>query len=174
MIYFTSDWHLNHQNILKLAKRPFKDVIHMQREFIYNIIKTISSKSDKLFMLGDMSFGNKDNLLSFIESIKAPIFVIPGNHDKNNICNFLRRRGVNVLPRGTFTFEYKELIVSLSHRPIERDLLRKNEINIHGHKHYKRKGVMKSSHYYDCGVDNNNFAPIGLNEVLMKRRNLLR
>lgn len=62
MDYFTSDWHLNHDKIIRYSSRPFDNVIQMKRTLLNNINQTLSKKHDKLYMLGDMSFGDKDGL----------------------------------------------------------------------------------------------------------------
>ena len=43
-IYFTSDIHANHANIIKYCNRPFKDVEEMNRVLFDNINKTIGDK----------------------------------------------------------------------------------------------------------------------------------
>lgn len=172
MIYFTSDWHLNHKAVIRYSNRPFRDIHDMRQSLLENINNTVSKKCDKLFMLGDMTFGNKDGLLEFIESINAPLYIIAGNHDANNICNFLRRAGVNVLPKGAFSFLKDDLKITLTHKPLEDKYMVKNEFNICGHVH-SSGGLMLDDTHYDCGVDNNNYFPVPLDYILQKRKMFL-
>lgn len=141
----------------------------MKEVMLENINAITSRKSDKLFMLGDMTFGDKDGLLDFINNIHVPVFIVSGNHDANNMCNFLRRNGVNVLPKGSFSFMKDDLKITLSHQPIDSRYLVKDEFNICGHKHSKG-GKLLSPQHYDCGVDNNNFYPVSLSDILHKRK----
>ena len=169
MIYFTSDWHLNHKAVIRYSNRPFREIYDMRQSLLENINNTVSKKCDKLFMLGDMTFGDKDGLLEFINAIEVPVFIVAGNHDANNMCNFLRRNGINVLPRGCFSFMKDDLKITLSHEPVCSSLMVKNEFNICGHKHTYGGRLLDEQHY-DCGVDNNDFYPISLSDILLKRR----
>ena len=172
MDYFTSDWHLNHDKIIRYSSRPFDNVIQMKRTLLNNINQTLSKKHDKLYMLGDMSLGDKDGLLEFIQAIHSPVTVIAGNHDANNVCNFLRRNGIEVLSPESYSFKAYGMRVTLSHKPLPSDWLGKNEFNIHGHVH-NEGGIIKHPQYYDCGVDNNDYKPVSLPYIMRKREILL-
>ena len=55
MIYFTSDWHLGHANIIKYCERPFKSVSDMDRILIQNY-NEIVDQDDTVYFLGDFCF----------------------------------------------------------------------------------------------------------------------
>lgn len=159
MRYLTSDWHLNHKNIIRYSSRPFDNLEQMKYTMLNNINYTVS-KNDELFILGDLTFGNKDGLLDFIKSINCQVYIMAGNHDANNICNFLRRNGIQVLPNGRFSFSDGGYEFELSHIPVDSD-----KFNIHGHVHTVGFQTITSPNHYDCGVDNNNFKPISLGDI---------
>jgi len=51
-IYFMSDIHYNHENVINFGSRPFKNVSDMN-EYILETIKDTLKPDDVLFTLGD-------------------------------------------------------------------------------------------------------------------------
>lgn len=86
MIWFTSDFHFGHKNILKYCFRPFESVQEMNERLIDNINKYVKN-TDTLYNLGDWSFdhtrkspiANADFYRSKINCNN--IISITGNHD---------------------------------------------------------------------------------------------
>lgn len=80
-IFFTSDFHLGHTNVIKYDNRPFKDVDEMHSTLLKNWNSVVGS-DDIVFYLGDLSFGRSDLAKWFTHSINGKIHFILGNHDK--------------------------------------------------------------------------------------------
>jgi calcineurin-like phosphoesterase family protein len=57
-IFFTSDTHFYHTNIIKYCNRPFSSVEEMNQKLIENWNNTIS-EHDTIFHLGDFMFKKK-------------------------------------------------------------------------------------------------------------------
>ena len=55
--FVIADMHFDHANIIGYEHRPFRDVEHMNRELILRWNNTVS-KTDRVFVLGDVGFGN--------------------------------------------------------------------------------------------------------------------
>ena len=55
MIWFTSDTHFGHANVLKFSERPWDDIYDMNHALIENI-NACAEPSDELYILGDFSF----------------------------------------------------------------------------------------------------------------------
>ena len=51
-IFFTSDLHFGHENVLKMDNRPFKTVDEMDAELIKRWNKKVN-KGDIVYVLGD-------------------------------------------------------------------------------------------------------------------------
>lgn len=86
MIWFTSDWHLDHANIIRLCNRPFKDVEEMNNTILNNFFNVVQT-GEHVYFLGDLAFGQR-LLPAFFQRVKERgIFfhVILGNHDKDLI-----------------------------------------------------------------------------------------
>jgi calcineurin-like phosphoesterase family protein len=84
-IFFSSDFHLGHSNIIKYCKRPFKDVLEMNNTIINNF-NTKLNINDILFHLGDFSFKNSKTYNLLFSGIK--IIHIKGNHDDFHALEF--------------------------------------------------------------------------------------
>ena len=60
MEWITADLHLGHGNIIKYCNRPFNDVNHMNVMLVNNW-NSVVSDDDVVFVLGDLSMGNKND-----------------------------------------------------------------------------------------------------------------
>ena len=56
-VFFTSDTHFNHANIIRFCNRPFKDVSHMNEAIISNWNRVVGPE-DIVFHLGDFCLGS--------------------------------------------------------------------------------------------------------------------
>jgi calcineurin-like phosphoesterase family protein len=93
MIYFTSDLHFHHKNIIKSLSnwekdtpclRNFSSIEEMNSTLINNINQTIKNPDDdSLFILGDFSFSRKKKDLINIRNqiLCKNIYFVVGNHD---------------------------------------------------------------------------------------------
>lgn len=107
-IYFSSDHHFSHGNIILYANRPFlkhsdtyiddngnirwnsKYTSTVRAEEMNNCLisdwnKVVKSDEDTVYHLGDFSFGDPYHIL---RRLNGRIIIIPGNHDKDiiNYC----------------------------------------------------------------------------------------
>ena len=91
--YFTSDYHLGHENIIKYTKRPFKSLYHMNSTIIKNHNEIVKNE-DTVFFLGDFCFKNSaggkpgegelEKAEHYIKQLNGRLVFIRGNHDNNN------------------------------------------------------------------------------------------
>jgi calcineurin-like phosphoesterase family protein len=79
-VFFTSDTHYYHKNIIKYSKRPFKDVEEMNDTLIKNYNKVVGSE-DICYHLGDFGFSHPQNLRTIIKALPNLQAIILGNHD---------------------------------------------------------------------------------------------
>lgn len=82
MIYFTSDTHFGHGNIIKYCNRPFKNHWEMDEQMILNWNDLVSD-DDEVYHLGDFGFGSPGYIINIMQQLKGKIYYIAGNHDKN-------------------------------------------------------------------------------------------
>ncbi len=55
MIYFTSDTHFDHENVIWFAGRPYKTVAQMYHAFVANVNARVLCR-DELYILGDLTY----------------------------------------------------------------------------------------------------------------------
>lgn len=167
MIYFISDTHFNHENIIKYCNRPFNNSIDMNEAIINNYNSTIKD-DDTVYHLGDFAFGSKEELINLRSRLKGNVYLIRGNHDMKGSM-FYESVGFNVLVNAPIRLDEHKLI--LSHRPLSDNQIPQGYINVHGHIHnkllndeYPSNEYSKSKHF-NVSVDANNFKPVSLERV---------
>lgn len=62
-VFFTSDTHFNHTNIIKYCQRPFRDIYEMNETLIANW-NNVVAPDDIVFHLGDFCLGGADEWMS--------------------------------------------------------------------------------------------------------------
>ena len=65
-VFFTSDTHFNHANIIKFCERPFGSIEEMNEALIANWNRVVG-KDDIVFHLGDFCFGGSEAWNSILE-----------------------------------------------------------------------------------------------------------
>ncbi len=81
MIWFTSDLHYFHNNIIDFSGRPYVDMIEMIDSLIFNH-NLVVKKDDEVWMLGDISFGNPTRTKEVLASLNGRLNLVLGNHDE--------------------------------------------------------------------------------------------
>lgn len=80
-IWFTSDIHFGHANIIKYSNRPFKDVEDMNQRIIRNWNDCVQP-GDAVWHLGDLAMtGDRKRLAAWISQLNGDRYAILGNHD---------------------------------------------------------------------------------------------
>jgi calcineurin-like phosphoesterase family protein len=83
-VYFTSDFHLFHNNVLKFDNRPFDDV-HQMHQVIEQRWNETVNPDDIVIYLGDLSFARREDkqyVEDMLKRLNGHIHFIMGNHDK--------------------------------------------------------------------------------------------
>lgn len=81
-IFFTSDLHIGHSNVIKFDEIPFKDINEMHSELI-NRWNSVVGEDDIVFNLGDLFYKTEPKTAKwFVSQLKGKIYHIMGNHDK--------------------------------------------------------------------------------------------
>lgn len=81
MMYFTSDTHFSHINIIRYCDRPFSDTDHMDEEIIRRWNETVDP-DDTVFHLGDIALGPIEKSLPKVARLNGHKIAILGNHDR--------------------------------------------------------------------------------------------
>lgn len=165
-IWFTSDTHFGHANIVGLANRPFRCVEEMD-EFLIAKWNALVRDEDVVYHLGDFSYKSSHHLGHYFARLNGSIRLILGNHDKlpqilsaiNNPENSIES-----------VEQYKDLEIRgqrliLFHYPIHSWNGRwKNVWHLHGHSHGQTP-FKEDMYRLDVGVDVHDYAPISFERV---------
>ena len=80
MIFFSSDQHFYHSNVIKYCERPFSSVEEMN-EAIVERWNEVVSPEDTIYVLGDFSLARRPVEL-FVPRLNGTKHLIAGNHDQ--------------------------------------------------------------------------------------------
>lgn len=79
-IFFTSDTHYGHTNIIKYSDRPFDNIDEMN-EALIKAWNDVVKPSDEVFHLGDVAFMPFGKCNRIFNRLNGDIHLILGNHD---------------------------------------------------------------------------------------------
>lgn len=130
MLWFTSDTHFGHANIIKFCNRPFDDVDQMNEAIIDNWNHVVGP-DDIVFHLGDVALGPWEKWDSLLTRLNGYKILVVGNHDRI-FAHEKQRMRERFIPLYNGWFDeaynnYPELnlsdgtTVNLSHFPYEGD-----------------------------------------------------
>jgi len=181
-VWFVSDTHCGHGNIIKYCKRPFlnpveKEMLDRGEDFrvsyesiqrmdatIINNINSVVKRDDILYHLGDFCFADYNAARKYRDRINCQrIYLFWGNHDKKYIrdlfedCYFQGGGGTGNQPPKLLIIE--DLTLWCNHYPqLSWDKSFKG-IMLHGHCHgnLRRNPIIRAAYDYlrilDVGVD---------------------
>lgn len=159
-IYFSSDTHYFHDNIIKYCSRPFQDAEEMNNKMIENW-NAVITEEDVVFHIGDFSAGLKgrtEELRRIISSLAGKKVLIRGNHDHLEDAWYIESGFVSVHD----IFAINDVL--LSHMPVKDMQQEEKMFVVHGHIH--RTDVPNFDKHFNVAVDRNNFAPVPLEVVI--------
>jgi len=174
-IFFTSDTHFSHENIIKYCKRPFGSIEQHDQELIRRWNEKVP-EDGIVFHLGDVGFGNPKDIDNILRQLNGTIYLVIGNHDWRRIVNKHKWRfetmtqqiNMKIGDRHIILNHYPMLAFSGAWRGVDATY------QLFGHVHtspYTDEGLdqarmkMLFTSQYDVGVDNNDFTPVSWKEV---------
>lgn len=80
-VWFTSDTHFSHQNIIRYCDRPFEDTDHMDEEIIRRWNEVVAP-IDTVYHLGDIALGTIAKSLPKVARLNGHKIAVLGNHDR--------------------------------------------------------------------------------------------
>ena len=166
-IFFCSDHHFYHQNILTFKRddgtplREFQDVNHMNEIMVQRHNERVRP-NDKVYFLGDVTMSRNAHGLEILGRMNGEKVLIKGNHD---LCKPQQYMQYFKDIRGSHQFDG----MILTHIPIHPDSLARWGLNVHGHLHYQVVRLPLSQipdrRYYNVSMERINYTPVSLEEV---------
>lgn len=193
-IFFTSDWHLFHNNCLNFDNRPFQSVNHMHEVIIKRFNNTVPVHG-VTYVLGDVGIiKDKDKMKEIISRLNGTLVLVRGNHDKG--FNAMYELGFDVVIDKA-QIRIGENILTMSHCPLvgvpreNTEGFKKHDGTenwhgekwhndnysfpdfgqFHAHGHIHARGLKKNGRLvvdgrqWDVGVCGNNFTPVTLSQI---------
>lgn len=175
MLYFTSDTHFNHYNIIKYCNRPYENCREMNDDLILKW-NSVVSQEDTIIHVGDVTFGNPSMTREFFKNLNGYKILVKGNHDRiNKIRPFFDE------VHSELFVKVKDKVAWIRHFYLE---LRTDgtkepfDFSIHGHSHgnlgkthitnYRKhpyKGKEEPILEIDAGVDCWNYTPVSEDQI---------
>jgi len=170
MIYFTSDLHAFHKNIIEYDQLPFKS-LEDYRKFIIEVWNSTIGEEDEIYILGDVAVGGTNGqIYEFLTRLNGKKYLIQGNHDHRTImkCEYLRNCFDWI--RWHHVFDYNKERFHLYHCPIESwfNMSSMKSIHLHGHSHGKCRIIDRRM---DVGFKACNFKIYSIEEIIKKYKN---
>ena len=177
-IFFTSDTHFGHINIIKYCNRPFSSVEEHDETLIKNWNEKVGP-DDIIFHLGDFAFGSEKQWMNYLDKLNGKKYLVIGNHDWRNLTPGVCQRFEEVSQQMNINIE--GIHIWLNHFPFlcfsGAWKVTNPSWQLFGHVHSgpnSQDGLdfprlkMLFATQYDVGVDNNNFTPISWIDVKNK------
>ena len=175
-IFFTSDTHFGHANIIKYAMRPYENVDQMNEDLIKRW-NSVVGPDDIVFHLGDFMFGNINRFWEYRSRLNGKIYLIHGNHDYKLMCEGNIEEGFeDICAQMNICVDGQKIY--LSHFPfLTFDGIFKDKPSwqLFGHVHSNKNHLYTSPDMprlnyllptqYDVGTDNNDYTPVSFAQV---------
>jgi calcineurin-like phosphoesterase family protein len=80
-VWFTADLHFGHANIIEYSRRPFRDVVAMDKALVTRWNETVAP-DDTVWVLGDVALGQIELSLAHVARLAGRKRLLAGNHDR--------------------------------------------------------------------------------------------
>ncbi len=171
-IWFASDHHFGHKNIIEYCNRPFETVKEMDTILI-NHWNAFIEPGNTIYYLSDFCLGGKEMARLYFNQLNGHIKVLsnPWHHDSRWLGGSYRSKdGILVdylSPLVSLKVkkpERKSVYIMLCHYPLASwDRQHYGAIHLHGHCH---GNILSDSFRMDVGVDAQDYYPVSLKSIL--------
>lgn len=161
-VFFSSDTHYFHENIIRYCSRPFSDSAEMNKGMVERW-NSVVGPHDFAIHVGDVSAGLKgrmNELREIVRSLNGRKFLVRGNHDHLADEWYLEsgfEKVVHNVNLGGVLFIHYPLHEAFA-RGISSDDLGVVEHVVHGHTH--AVDVPEHDNHFNVAVERNGFTPV--------------
>ena len=176
-VFFTSDTHFNHKNIIRYCNRPWnsgKDVngqlivsddnVNEMNEAIISSWNKVVPPNALVWHLGDFALGDRSKIPEIVARLNGRINLVLGNHDHKDVKRFLNA-GFNRV------YDHPVLInkfVILTHEPLEFLNVNCPFFQIFGHVHDSEHYKTWSKTGACVCVERHDYAPVPWTKIYDK------
>jgi len=159
--FVTADLHLDHEGIIDICNRPFKNTKIMANQLSKNW-NSVVKDGDIVYIIGDLSMEGAQKRYTyehFLKKLKGRKRFIPGNHDIDKYRFYAGDQGIGFEQIIYPWAEVEEFV--LAHDPTLSIVLPDRPF-ITGHVHQMWHTIKNC---YNCGVDVNNYTPVSIDVI---------
>ena len=174
MIYYTSDLHLGHENVIRHCSRPFVSADEMDAVLISKWNEKVHP-TDTVYIIGDFLFRSKRPAEEYLAILKGKKHLIVGNHDKYWMEKVDLEAWFESVSPMLFVNDHGQT-ATLCHYPMMSwPGMSRGGYMIYGHIHNNTDAdywplIASRDLMLNAGVDVNGFAPVTLEELIVNNR----
>lgn len=169
MIYYISDLHFGHRNVIGMDGRPFETIEEMDETLIRLWNERVTDEDD-VYIVGDFAYRNGNTAVWYLRQLKGRKHLIIGNHDGNTLADTKAMAYFSAVEK-MLKIEDNGRSVCLCHFPVAQwDGKRRGGYHVHGHLHIRRDEVYEFMSRFDralnAGCMLNGYRPVTLEELM--------
>lgn len=194
MIYFSSDQHYWHNNVIRYCARPYASVEEMNEDMVLKW-NTIVRPEDTVYVLGDFSLAFRA-VETFPQRLMGNKILVPGNHD---FCHSYHKKSRTPENREKWIQKYRDHGFTVLAEQVTLDLEGLGTVNMchhpyagpyelegggdkyekwrpvddgkillcgHVHEKWQTRKSPKGTLMINVGVDQHGFAPVSLEQII--------
>lgn len=185
LLYFTSDAHFGHKNVISHANRPFRDLKEHDESLVENWNRVVPKDGIVVFQ-GDFSLGLKSTKLKWIlETLNYDkLYLVQGNHEKDIMKKFWAREYFEMIAQ-RIEFEVEDdngkfkdktgrkfnVIVADHYPMLSWNKSYHGSYHTYGHSHNSNPYTHPSKRAYEVGCDANEYTPISYTKLMENLKN---
>lgn len=170
-IFYISDLHFGHQNVIKFDNRPYADTDEMDRDMIRKWNDRVGNNDD-VYVVGDFAFRSGYDPAWYLQQLSGHKHLIVGNHDGKMLKNKNAMKYWETVDNLTSIQDGDKSII-LCHFPIlEWNQMRHWHLLVYGHIHANTEDdtykIMKKyrPYAYNAAACINGYQPVMLDELI--------
>lgn len=175
-IFFTADWHFNHDREFIYKPRGFNSIYEMNEALIERHNSVVNPEDD-VYVLGDLMLGNNEEAIKMVKQLKGNLHIVRGNHDTNSrMAIYNDCWNVVDINEGQY-FKFGKYNFYLNHYPTFTSNLEKSPhmsehiVNLFGHTHQKTNFYNEIPFMYHVGVDSHLCYPVKIEKIIEDIKN---
>ena len=133
-IFYISDLHFGHANIVKFDKRPFNSVNEMDEALINNWNSVVTNE-DTVMILGDFCWRLEEDWIKILDRLNGNKQLIKGNHDLKSMSKELKSKFQDIKDYKEIKDNGKRVLLSHYPNPFYRGAYNLDIICLYGHVH---------------------------------------
>ena len=169
-IFYISDTHFGHKNVLQFDHRPFADTDEMDCALIRNWNENVGANDD-VFVVGDFTYKSGYDASWYLRQLSGHKHLVIGNHDGKMLADSRAMKYWESVDKLTWVQD-GEMGVVLCHYPmLEWYKSQYGTLLVYGHIHGNKNGtyqVMKAIRptAYNAAACINGYTPVTLTEMI--------